>query len=280
MDWRFPFNNRRRFIKRRDVRMLRTLPNWKRVTDICIAFSHTCLRFLFTLYVAYKQSRQYVYEQQRTSPAPLQPCTVTAEEKQEIYLRMEALEGTLDSLNMSEGHLAELESRLTHLREETYQRIETLEGSLGGPSRSEERLAVLESQVTHLREEIHRRIEALEGTLNSLSASEERLAKLENLQQALQAPDQSKPALASPEQQKHTLLTARSFAARHGIDWNQMQAWVDTQALTPVLSAEGLSDYLLTVDQQSALIRYWKACKIPYTTCEQCPHYITFGSQP
>ncbi len=152
-----------------------------------------------------------------------------------------------------------------------------------GPSASEKRFVELESSIVHLQQEIGRRIEALEGSLSESGVSEEHLAELEGqvarLRQAFQASSLSKPAAALSEERKPTLLTARGFAARHGVDWNQMQAWIDTQVLTPALSPEGLPDYLLTPDQQSVLIRYWKSRKIPYTPCEYCPHYVLFGPQ-
>lgn len=235
--------------------------------------------------------------------------------QQEIGRRLEVLEDNLSRSSTSEERLGKLENHVTYLQQEIPRRIETLEGILQGPDTSEEHLTKLASQVTDFQQEMHqrleaalqrldaseerfvelegsitnleqetgRRIEAFEGALQSLSKPEERLAELERqvagLRQAFQAPGLSKPAAPVPEEQKSTLLTARGFAARHGVDWNQMQAWIDTQVLTPVLSAEGLPDYLLTPDQQSMLIRYWKSRKIPYTRCEECPHYVLFGSQ-
>lgn len=203
--------------------------------------------------------------------------------QQEIYQRIEAFEGTMQGLGALEERLARIESQVTGFQQEVHQRVETLEGALKGLSASEKRFVELEGSITHLQQEIGRRIEALEGSLSESGVSEERLAELESqvtrLQQMSQAPGLSKPVVASLEERKPTLLTARSFAARHKVDWNQMQAWIDTQVLTPALSAEGLSDYLFTPDQQSMLIRYWKSRKIPYAPCEQCPHYVLFGSQ-
>jgi hypothetical protein len=247
MSWMFPFNKRRRFSRHGETSIPRTLPNWKRATDVCIACFQKCLHSLFTLYVIYKQMRQYGHEPQWAFP--IQPYTETLEEERELlYLRIEALEGTLDGLSASEERLMKLESLVTAMQQEIYQRVEALEGTLDGLSPSEEHLAKLESQVTHL-------------------------------QQAFQAFNLPRPAGASPEQPKHVLLTAQSFVARHGVDWGQMQTWIDAQAFTPTLSAEGLPDYLLTPDQQSMVIQYWKSRKIPFTTCEQCPHYILFRSQ-
>jgi predicted nucleic acid-binding Zn-ribbon protein len=312
----FFVKNRFWLITHEATSILRIPPNWKRAREICAAFCYKCLQSLFTLYVVYKQMRYYSLQQSRALPMRSCAVTVeekqeinqrieelecamdglgslsTSEERlaefesritnlqQEIQRRIEALENSPGEPGVSEERLADLASQIADWQQGTHQRLEVLEGSLSRPAVSEDRLLGLESHITNLQQEMRQRIETLEGALKGLGASEERLAELATQVALLhQASPGSMPAMpgASPEERKRVLLTARGFAARHGVDWNQMQAWIDTQALTPALSPEGLSDYLLTPDQQSMLIRYWKARKIPYTPCEQCPHYVLFG---
>lgn len=222
------------------LRSLRTFSNWKRVRGACITVFLTHILLLFALYIMYKRLSWLMREHHRTYA--IQASVETVWQQQELLLHIEALELIPDNLRVLSQHLMQLESQVVHLQE-AFQGIEALERVPDGLGVLSQHLEKLESQVTHL-------------------------------QEAFQAYSLQTPVPAPSEERDRTIITAQYFAAQHGIDWKQMQAWINIQAFATALSVDSPPEHLLTPGQQSMVISYWKSQKVQYSPCDRCPHYL------
>ena len=118
-----------------------------------------------------------------------------------------------------------------------------------------------------------------ETMLARIEVLEQDVAELKRLVTALSVPRPtppiSKPQHLIPIVHPATIVSARSFAEKHGISRDRMANWIKRGEITATPEPHGDTiQQNLTLEQQAEAIAYWDATGVLYQPCTICPHIV------